>query len=446
MSLNIERVYADSGADLTTGLLSTAILNVNEFCYDGRFMWVACDSGIAIYEFWGESSNNEPLWEELDLLTYPRYDEVRGREKKLKLTTFIKITSTQVLRSTRHPSLSLRPDIVDDTPTGTITVGSTAVTLTKVGGFKVITEVSGNDSGQALVPKHLARIGSKIYCVSDKFQYIFVFDVDSQRHTEVIGLPARIDNIRQTANSNICAAGGKLWFANSFFDDVTAQRLYFYNPANGTFAFTNIPNRPSLTKQYLADGKNGYVYLTCFNDVSIGKYETSTGAYAANIRTNALPTGIWSDENRRIFVNSFAGMLTLVDWDDDEVHNDWTTDDAALGFAADTKDITKLWWTDGTKVVRHDLNTKQQIESINGEKIEDWMFDSNVALAGGRALTMTLPTTIGGMSLAPYVFVGKTNSICAFRLDDHWLYRPSFNEVNGQGAVTAGSEKYFGET
>ena len=445
MSLNLERVYSDTGADLTTPLLSTAIVNANEFLYDGRFMWVACDSGIAIYELWGESTNNEPPWDELDLLLYPRYDEVRGREKKLKLTTFIKITASQILRSTRHPSLSLRPEIIDTTPAGSTTVGSATVTLTKFGDFKVITEVSPNPSGTALTPKHLAKVGSKIYCVGSNFQHIFEFDITTQRGTEVINLPMRTDVIRQIGNSNLVSAGGKLWFVNTFFDDATPQRLYRHTPGDSTMTHTNIPNRPSLTKQFLADGKNGHVYLANFNDVSVGKYRTSDGAYIANIRTNAFPTGIWSDENRRIFVNSFAGMLTLVDWDDDGVHNDWSTDDAALSLVTDTKSIDHVWWVDGTKVVRHNLNTKQQVETYVSGTQQDWMFKTDKPLTPNKCMTMTLPTTIGTVTVGPYVFVGGASSISAFRLDDRWLYRPSFSEVNGQGAVVAGNEEYFGE-
>lgn len=447
MTLRVEWVYQDTGDELTAGGLTTSITNPNAMQYDGRYMWLACDSGIAIYEFWGSASDNEPTWDTLDELIYPKYNEAYGTNKKLKLITFISISASQIKRATRYASLSLRPDVTSTTPDGTVTVDSTTVQLTtKTNNTKVFTETSTNTIGIALVPKFLAKIAGKIYAAGASFEQIFEFDIATQRFVQTINLPIRTTGIRQIGNSNIAAAGGKLWFVNTFFNDTTPQRLYSYTPGDSTMAFTNIPNRPSTTQQYLADGKNGYVYLANFNDVSVGKYATSNGAYSMNIRVNAFPTGIWSDENRRIFVNSFAGMLSLVDWDDNEVHNNWSTDDPALSFAVDTGDSTKVWWVDGEKIVRHNLNNKTQLETGT---TEDWGFNGTGLTGAPKVMQVTYPqtygTTAGDVSILPYVFVAYSGKLTVFRLDTYWLYRPSYVEVNGQGAVVAGPEEYFGE-
>lgn len=510
MTLKVEWVYTDTGTELTTGLLSTAITTPQAFLYDGRYMWLACNEGVAIYEFWGESSNNEPAWETLSALEYPGYNQEYNQTKKLKMVAFVNVSSSQIKRSTRHPSLSLRPEIIDTTPDGSTTVSGVTVTLTtKTNNLKVITEVGPNASGIALTPKYMAKVADKVYVAGASFQHIFEFDVDTLRLTQVINLPIRVDAVRQAANSNLVSAGGKLWFVNTFFNDVTPQRLYCHVPGAADVTFTNIPNRPSTSVQYLADGKNGHIYLANFNDVSVGKYLTSNGVYVANIRTNAFPTGIWSDENRRIFVNSFAGMLTLVDWDDDGVHNEWSTDDAkddnvklARALATDPTDASKVWWVDSEKIVRYDLNTNEQLESFveakyfvgdinNGASVlsagatlasgsaaviggydvtlpaaiplqqtaaaviadeegipvslPDWVFSNSALTAEPKVLHITYPQTYGSTSVLPYVFVAYAGKLCALRLDTYLFYRESFSEVYGQAAVVAGAEEYFGE-
>ena len=45
-----------------------------QMLFDGRYLWVTTDFSVLIYEFFGESSDHEPTFEELDQLVIDRYD------------------------------------------------------------------------------------------------------------------------------------------------------------------------------------------------------------------------------------------------------------------------------------------------------------------------------------------------------------------------------------
>lgn len=448
INLNLERVYTDDGTELSTAGVPTSLAGADQLAYDGRYVWVTCAGGVAIYEFWGEASDSEPLWEDLDELTYPRYDS--GAKKKLRLITFMSLGS-QLLRVTRHASLSLRPDILSTTADGTVMVGAVSCELKTIrSDLRVIAETSTNSLG-SLSPKWIQKIGSKMYVTSGaNFTKIFEFDIETQRPIRAITLPERITNVLEVANSNLCAASGKLWLVNTFYDDATLQKLYQFDPTLNTWAYSTIPVRPSSARTFIADAYNGHVYITNYNNVSISKF-TYAGTFVQAIRTNALPTGLWTDQNRRIWVNSYAGMLTLVDYDDDQVHNDWSTDDAALSLVMDPNDSTKLWWCDGAKLVRHDLTTKTQLEtSHNPDETDDWFFTGQFPAGDVVSLLSTVPQVIGyaggEKTMASYLIMSFDNHLAAVRLDTYLMYRKSYAELNGQAAVVAGAIAYFGES
>lgn len=446
-TLQLERVYTDDGTELSTGTVPTTLASgaADQMVYDGRYLWVTCSTGIAIYEFWGESSDNEPDWADLDELVYPRYDS--GAQKKLKLITFITMTSSQIKRVTRYASLSLRPEVISSTADGSTTVdGFTCTLTTKTANLRVITEVGPNPVLTALSPKWMCMIGNKMYISNGAaFTQIFEFNIDTQRFTQMITLPVRTGSTLQVANSNLAAAGGKLWCVNTFYNDTTAQQLLRYTPGTG-WGSTTIPVRPQDARAYIADGMNGFVYVTNFNNVSVSKFSTA-GTFSSTIRVNAFPSRIFSDQHRRIWVVSFAGMLSLIDYDDDEVHNDYSVNDGVpASFMADPNTSTKVWWADGLKLVQHDLTDKSQLESGTGS--EDWVYGGLGSSPDGLVITLpqTIPDGTSEKTMLPYALIAYSGGIAAFRFDPYMMYRVSYSEVNGQGAVVGGTLEYFGET
>lgn len=443
MSWKFERIFDSDGTELTTPGLSTTLSGAIGMVYDGRYVWVACGgSGVAVYEFWGASSDNEPGFLELDELVYPRYDS--GPQKKLRLVTFIKITGSAVQRVTREQSLaetgSTEYEIGDENYPETAYYKSTAF------------------SGGALTGMWITYCAGKIYVGNGaSFTSIYEFDKNTQNFVRRIDVAETFtDSTNEffTAgeqygmNSNLSSAGAKLWFVGSSFGDSSYQKLYSYDPITNIKTTTNIQTRGSLTRTWICDGKNGSVYITNYNNVSVMRFDTETAAFGAKIRTNALPSRIWSGPDRRIWVSSYAGMLTLVDWDDDGVHNDWGTEKSVYDAFVDPTDASKIWFlrTDGV-LVRYDLNTCEQFET-NGQS-EDWEMYHEKLEGTPDAMMFTGSSVFEDVNgdehtVLPYMFLINDNKLLAFRMQNY-LYRDVYAELHGQAAAVMGTMEYFGE-
>lgn len=471
MSWKIEKIFTDTGSELSTATLSTTLGQTIQAAYDGRFMWVTCTNGIAIYEFWGQSSGDEPTVDEVDDLLWQRYTE-EGPLRKLKLITFISVGASQVKRSTRYLSLSVAPGWTGGA--GSTTVGATTVTFTaNREDLLVATEVGSNSVGVALTPYWIAKVGDKMVVSNGaNFDRCWVFDIATQRpessfqfpmQTEIpqayednpcdTGIIASPQTQRITANSNMIGSNGRIWFVNTFYNDDTPQRLYNYKLSDSTLASTTINVRPSDYRTWVADGFNGQIYVTNYNGVSITRFSAETGLQTARIRTNAFPTKIFTDQNRQIFVPSYGGMLTLVDWDDDGVHNDYSAEYEEDGtiptLVSDPTDTDKIWYARAEgKVVRYSLGTKEQYETGSGE--DDWVIretgfatpDHLVAVPSRMYTTSTGATR----TQRPYIFMCDNGLVRLFAIDlNNFLVRDNYFEVNGQGAVVGGALQYFGE-
>jgi hypothetical protein len=448
MTWKIEKIFTDTGAELSTGTLNTTLGTSLMAAYDGRFMWVTCTSGIAIYEFWG--SGDETSVDETEDLLWARYTE-NGPQKKLKLVTFISVGASQIKRSTRYLSLSVVPGWTGGA--GSTTVGDYAVTFTQSReDLLVTTEVYSNSVALSLSPYWIAKVGDKMV-VSDgaNFSRCWVFDIETQRPESSFAFSnTEYDGSQVTANSNMVGANGRIWFVNTVYDDANGQRLYNYRLSDSTLGYATVNVRPTQTRTWLADGFNGQIYVTNYNGVSVTRFDYDTGAQTARVRVNAFPTKIFTDQNRQIFVASFGGMLSLVDWDDDGVHNDYSAEYEEAStipcFATDPTDTDKIWFAQvGGKVTRYSLSTKQQYETGDGN---DWNIKETGFATPDWLVTVPTRTYIditgATKTVRPYLFMCDGGTVRLFAMDN-FLVRDNYMEVNGQGAVVGGTLEYFGE-
>lgn len=444
---NFEKVFSDDGSELSTATLATALGQTIQGIYDGRFMWVTAANGIGIYEFWGASSGDEPTIDEIDDLLWARYTE-QGPLRKLKLITFISISASQVKRSTRYLSLSLAPGWTGGA--GSTTAGGAAITFTaNRADLLVATEVSTNSSGIALTPYWIATCNDKII-VSNGANYsnIFVFDVATQQLVSVLTLGLEPSGAATIANSNLLGLSGKAWCVNTFYDDATSQRLITKNINTGTETSTNINVRPSSTRAWLANGYNGFVYMTDHNGVSVSRYDQSTAALGARIRTSAFPHHVFTTQDRMILVASDTSLLTTVDWDDDGVHFSNNTENVPTSMARDPVSSTKYWFTrtSGNQLMKYDLTSGDMFEV--GPTAADWVVSSSPIAApvqvhtiGSRTYTASDGST---RTIRPYLFVLSGSSVYLVAIDNP-LVRSWYTSINGQAALVGGSQQYFGE-
>lgn len=356
MGYKLDHVFDSDGTELSSPTHDTTLDGAVNMAYDGRYLWVACGrSGIAIYEWWGEASDHEPAFETLDDLIYPRYDS--GPKKKLRLVTYITVGNETITRSTILQSQKEEGSLNSN-------------------GIWVKTSIRAA-VGQ-LNAFYIKKCVGKMYVSNGaSFEQIYAFDIQTQNLIEVIKVTDKyagndtdlFTKGEYPMNSNLESAGGKLWMVGSSFGDTEPQKLYSLNPITKAMTTTAINVRPSLARTAIANGFNGSVYITDYNNVSVNRYNVDTAGYMQTMRVNAFPTNIFSGPDRRIWVSSYAGMVSLIDWNDSEVHNDWSSglDDPmmrATSLQVDPSDGSKLWFVNSDNVlVRHDINTHEQLET-----------------------------------------------------------------------------------
>lgn len=389
MSRNLEWVYKSNGTELTTPTFSTKLDSAYSILDDGTYIWVSCGTdGILVYQYFGASTDDEPDWASLDATNLQRYTE-NSTTAKLRLVTAIKITATAVQRTTVISSLSLIPDL-STTADGTYTVSGQSVTvLTASSGERMIT-TSVARSGNALDAKFICTDGTYIYVSNGlTFSEVARFNIAAQDFVDSIFMSVPVSSVYPKMNSNLCYSNGRLWAVAAYYDDTTPQALVSYNLTTAALTSTNLPVRPGSARAWVADGFNGYLYVAMYNSWGVCKVSTS-GAYSSYIRVNGYPTGVFTDSSKKIYVSSYGGMLSLIDWSTDAVSNNWGTESKLLSFNVDIADSSYVWFVNSSgNVVKQNLNDGTQIEI--GIGTDDWIYTSTrlVQYANGVTLSAT---------------------------------------------------------
>lgn len=488
-----EKIYQSDGTELSTAGMSTSLAGASYAEHDGRYIWVTCGTGgVYVFEYWGKKSDDEPLFEDLDELTLPRYDS--GIKQKPRLICAMKIESGAYRRVTREASLA-------DSGATSYSIGTEG----EIAYYK-----STARSGNALNALFIAKLGTKMYVASgSQFQELYEFDIATMQFTgTVLNVAETFNGAPRGMNSNLCQSGGRLWMVGGYSvleaQDTVRQKLYAVN-SSGVKSTYDLNSRPGLARAWLSDGYNGYVYCTLPNDVGVRKIDNLTGSNSY-IRLNAFPTRIWSGPDRRIWASSYAGMLSLIDWDDDQVHSNWGTEgedseSGSLCGLVDLTDGTKFWViSSDNKLIRVNLNDSTWFEQgVSGADTEvdvpvanlselkfsatslpntdgiknpseyettltikkevdaaslvtvpgkDWEFQSP-RLQTPEFLIQTPAMTYqdaGGASVEvkPYIWFIDSGKLRGFRLHNY-LYRKAYGNLRGQAAVSSGPEFYFGE-
>jgi hypothetical protein len=275
------------------------------------------------------------------------------------------------------------------------------------------------------------------------FSKVFVFDIASQRLENVLTFDVESDLSATVANSNLHAQNSKIWVVNTRFSDSVPQRLISKTLA-GTETSTNINVRPQSVRSWLANGYNGFVYLTNHNGVSVSRYNENTGILGARIRTSAFPHHIWTTQDRRIFVASEA-LLTTVDWDDDGVHFDHNSETTPFDLVSDPVDGSKVWFVRDSEIVKYTLadGNMQIIGQDIGDLTPDWVITGH-GIASHEVIATVPSQAFGSYVTRPYLFALSGTKVYLIALDGA-LSRKYYDELNGQGAIVGGTLQYFGE-
>ena len=217
---------------------------------------------------------------------------------------------------------------------------------------------------------------------------------------------------------------------------------------------------------------NGYVYVANYNDWGVCKFSASDGSFVKNIRVNGYPSGIWAGPDRRIWATSYAGMLSLIDYDDDQVHNDYSSESIAANIQVDPTDAASIWFINSTNVLaKYNLNTKTQMESSTTH-LHDWEFYNDALTSPDNFIIIPgftyTDSSLSVKTVKPQIIVINDATLLCWYIGysgspdennpnadivyqdykypyDDYPSRTIYAELTGQAAVSAGGNSYFGE-
>lgn len=301
------------------------------------------------------------------------------------------------------------------------------------------------------------------------FQTITKINVETRVIVGTVSCPA-------TMTSNLVFENGCLWMVEEW-PATRLQKLYRFNVSTALFTSTDIPERRQTSRAFIAAPLNGSIYVSNFNNVSVCKFNSSTGAYQATIRTNAFPTSMCTNQDRELFVSSYNGMVTTINTSDDTMSNGHSSIENTKALAAPVGQnrFYAVNSTDRFVVVNRstkstyfsdppiDTNGDGQVDEIP----DDWKFsldqfanyqethpDENGAplLTGLNQLYITTEFTYqtwNGSSfdthtVKPYMFIVGVQNIMCFKLD-HSICQTVYLGVDGQAMISSGDDDYMGE-
>lgn len=141
---------------------------------------------------------------------------------------------------------------------------------------------------------------------------IIRFDIDGLRSEGVIA------TVPETAQSNICAADGKLFVSGKELNSDESQKLHIFNLATDTWSSTILPGRHQVTYRHIVNGLDGYVWITNMNNHGIIKVNIATGGVASSVRINRHPYRLSVNQSKELYVASdFGGKVKRKDFNPD---------------------------------------------------------------------------------------------------------------------------------
>lgn len=279
----------------------------------------------------------------------------------------------------------------------------------------------------------------KVWIINSTYTHMVYITKDFIDHTlTIVTLPA-------TMWSDVIYAYGKLWMVEV---QVVPANQHLHSYDGTTWTNTEIPFRCQQAKTKIVDGKNGFIYLTRFNNVGLAKFANQDSSFVSFVQVNAEPTSlVVTDEG--IMVGSYAGMISKIDPTNDAVTHMYSSMEVANNFV-DTGD-GYIWASYSTKflsILKSDLSVIQ----IQGEDA-DWTYETsdftgsidfkqilimpsfNFTWWNGSAMQT-------GTAEQRLIFVSSSN-IYVFRNSEAFC-RKVFGDVESRGYITSGDD-YAGD-
>lgn len=161
----------------------------------------------------------------------------------------------------------------------------------------------------------------------------------------------------------IAVGYGALWYSSPFIDGTVQQTMYRYDIASESVISNTIPGRPQISTRDIADGLDGSMFITSFNNHGIIRVNGTSGVMGGIIRVNRHPYRLYVEQDKTIYIlsdnqgnNAQFGMVSAFN----QATNTYVNTCGAIGWANDFVQYGGFGWLIGgfAKCARVNLTSK----------------------------------------------------------------------------------------
>lgn len=218
-----------------------------------------------------------------------------------------------------------------------------------------------------LALRNLIYLNGYVYGVtSDKFSAVYKVDINSG-DVSIINFPVSMYSNIVIHNNYILAVSEIVRDDENDF-----HKLYRYNLANGSIAYTTLPGKKSKEKFYIWEygyrnvaAHTNKIYVSLWSNFGFGVLDGTSFAYLTSVELNGYPGyGAYTDGNNW-FVTSYGGMISLVNGLDLTYSNGWSAGDTPASAIVYEHGTANIWCLDGAGVLNRIETTTNDVIDTN---------------------------------------------------------------------------------
>lgn len=258
--------------------------------------------------------------------------------------------------------------------------------------------------------------------------------------------------------TSILSANNKVWIVSTN-TNFNRDTLCFYDTLTDQWsAQVAIPGVTQTKPRDMVWAHDGYVIVAGFNDNSVHKFDSTSGAFVDTTHVNRKPQALTANDTRQVIVGSYNGMVSSYNQTTNFVNHTDGILDEATGIVDDG---TYLW------CISPYLSRKKKNQTVDALRLQsltathpkggEFTGEEGYALEsfGDDSFKQILitpefdyeywnGTSFEQRTVKQYVFLLADNKVYAFR--NMSLYRENFISVRATGMIAVGESGYFGET
>jgi len=313
-------------------------------------------------------------------------------------------------------------------------------------------------------PISMTKCLNRVYVAT--IDSLYQFDCATRKLVAIAPL-----SINDAPGSNLCSAGGRVWFAGTKWYGPEQQILYYITATPmGSYVWNTlesvfIPGRHQILPRTIIDGLAGNLLITNMNNHGIISVPINNPSGAVSYTINRHPYSLSVNQNKKVYVMSdkqpyyTKGMISEFDQS-----TGVSTPLCSGGDATAVLDDLRtgyLWIVGGDTGMAMRINPIDQIALVAAteppaDPPEDPPADPlppALDVLKGKLAVLTSTVTIDyynkstgatyPATIRSYMYLASGSNLVAYRLTD--LVRVNSCEVRGTAMISTGDQDYFGD-